>query len=62
MKFAGSLKESQLVFSLRVTRYSPSTPPVHLKYWMRTVWPVVFRMQNRKIQGNFADHRKLFIF
>jgi polo-like kinase 1 len=61
-RFADSLKKSRLMFRLPAAQCSPSTPLVHVKYWLRTEQAVLFRMQDRNIQVNFADHQKLFIF
>jgi hypothetical protein len=39
----------------------PTDSIAHVKYWARTQEGVLFRMVNRDLQANFADHTKLWI-
>lgn len=61
-KFSSSLKKSSSMFEIPNEIFDQDEPMLHVKYWMRTKDVTLFRMNNRNIQLNFVDRRKLIIF
>ncbi|KAK8853839.1 hypothetical protein M9Y10_016382 [Tritrichomonas musculus] len=61
-KFSSSLKKSSSMFEIPNEIFDRNEPMLHVKYWMRTKDVTLFRMNNRNIQLNFVDRRKLIIF
>jgi polo-like kinase 1 len=62
LKFAGTLKKTESMFKIPKKPYDQSTPLIHVKYWIRKGDATLFRMDNRNIQVNFTDRKKLLIF
>ena len=61
-KFSSSLKKTPTMFQIPQEKFDPNVPMLHVKYWMRTEEVTLFRMNDRNIQLNFTDRRKLIIF
>jgi polo-like kinase 1 len=61
-KFSESLKSTKSMYELPEERYPEDVPLRHVKYWMRNDDAALFRMNNKNIQVNFNDRRKLIIF
>jgi polo-like kinase 1 len=61
-RFSESLKSTKSMYELPDERYSDAVPMRHVKYWMRNDDAALFRMDNRNIQVNFNDRKKVIIF
>ncbi|OHT05798.1 Serine/threonine-protein kinase PLK1 [Tritrichomonas foetus] len=61
-KFSSSLKKTSTMFEIPTERFNRNEPMLHVKYWMRTEEVTLFRMNDRNIQLNFTDRKKLIIF
>lgn len=62
LKFAESLKRAINMYVLPDHPYNPDQQITHVKYWIRTTEATLFRMNNRTIQVNFSDKKKLIIY
>lgn len=61
-KFADSLRKTKTMFTLPKERFDMFTPMRHVKYWARNDEATLFRMDDRNIQLNFNDRKKIVIF
>ena len=61
-KFSSSLKKTKTMFEIPDEKCDPNVPLLHVKYWSRNEEATLFRMNNRNIQLNFQDRKKLIIF
>ncbi|OHT16238.1 Serine/threonine-protein kinase polo [Tritrichomonas foetus] len=61
-KFSSSLKKTATMFEIPDVMCDPKVPLLHVKYWARNDDATLFRMNDRNIQLNFTDRRKLVIF
>lgn len=61
-KFADSLRKTKTMFTLPKERFDMFTPMRHVKYWSRNDEATLFRMDDRNIQLNFNDRKKIVIF
>ncbi|EAX92585.1 CAMK family protein kinase [Trichomonas vaginalis G3] len=61
-KFSENLKTNRSMFQLPTNKYKSNIPLKHVKYWIRTDYATLFRMENRDIQVNFTDKIKIVIF
>ena len=61
-KFSSSLKKTATMFEIPEELCDPNVPLLHVKYWARNSDATLFRMNDRNIQLNFTDRRKLVIF
>lgn len=61
-KFADSLRKTKTMFALPPERFDMFTPMRHVKYWSRNDEATLFRMDDRNIQLNFNDRKKVVIF
>lgn len=61
-KFSSSLKKTKTMFEIPEEKCDPNVPLLHVKYWSRNEEATLFRMNNRNIQLNFQDRKKLIIF
>lgn len=61
-KFSSSLKKTKSMFDVPNEKCDPKIPLLHVKYWSRNEEAILFRMNNRNIQLNFNDRKKLIIF
>ena len=62
MRFSLSLRKTNTLYKLPKKQFDPSVPMIHVKYWYRTEQATLFRMDDRNIQVNFSDRKKLIIF
>lgn len=60
--FADSLKDRNGWCTIPKKPFDPSAPMIHVKYWYRCEYGTLFRMDDRNIQVNFPDKKKLIIF
>ena len=60
-KFVSSLKNPKF-YTLPEEPSDPNKVLHYVKYWSRTETGTLFRFEDRTIQINFRDHKKLFLF
>lgn len=61
-RFAKSLKKTSSLYELPEEDYDPSLPLHHVKYFLNKDKAILFRLNDKDLQVNFVDHKKLIIF
>lgn len=61
-RFAKSLKKTSSLYTLLDEDYDPSIPLLHVKYFLNKDKAILFRLNDKDLQVNFCDHKKLIIF
>lgn len=62
LRFAKSLKKNKALFESMSVEYNSSAPLYHVKYFINRNGSVLFKLNDKNIQVNFDDHKKLIIF
>lgn len=62
LRFAKSLKKNKALFESMSVEYNSSVPLYHVKYFINRNGSVLFKLNDKNIQVNFDDHKKLIIF
>lgn len=61
-KFAKNLKKFKCLFKIESDYYDSSVSLCHIKYFVKKNDSILFKMNDKNIQVNFYDHKKLIIF
>lgn len=61
-KFAKNLKKFKCLYKIESDYYDSSSPLCHVKYFVKKNDSILFKMNDKNIQVNFNDNKKLLIF
>ncbi|KAK8897031.1 hypothetical protein M9Y10_014964 [Tritrichomonas musculus] len=61
-KFAKSFKKYQLLYDLEGNDFDPSIPLYNVKYFLKKDGSVLFKLNDKNVQVNFSDYKKMIIF